>query len=92
MRIYMSIIIFFPNYICNFISDVLVATKRCVPRLKDLTADEIVDFFMTVCKCQRLLEQYYKTSSSTVTVQDGVHAGQTVKVSKLINHNNGRTK
>lgn len=35
---------------------------------------------MTVCKTQRLLEQYYKTTSSTVTVQDGQFAGQTVRV------------
>lgn len=57
-----------------------MATRRSVGRLKDLTTDEIVDFFMTVCKVQRLLEKYYKTTSSTVTVQDGRFAGQTVQV------------
>lgn len=57
-----------------------MATRRCVRRLKDLTHEETVDFFMTVCKTQRLLEQYYKTTSSTVTVQDGQFAGQTVRV------------
>lgn len=62
--------------------DILVATRRCVPRLKDLTPEEIVEFFLTVCKCQRMLEAYYKTTSSTVTVQDGEFAGQTVKVIK----------
>lgn len=61
-------------------SDVLVATRRCVSRLKDLTAEEIVDFFLTVSKCQRMLELRYQTPSSTVTVQDGEFAGQTVKV------------
>lgn len=45
-----------------------------------MTNEEIVDFFMAVCKCQRMLEEYYKTTSSTVTVQDGEFAGQTVKV------------
>lgn len=64
----------------SYLSDVLVATRRCVSRLKDMTSEEIVDFFMTVCKCQRLLEEYYKTTSSTVTVQDGQFAGQTVRV------------
>lgn len=62
------------------IADVLVASRRCVPRLKDLTFDELVDFFMAIAKCQRLLEAHYKTTSSTVTVQDGEFAGQTVKV------------
>lgn len=57
-----------------------MATRRCVRRLKDLTTEETVDFFMTVCKAQRLLEQYYQTTSSTVTVQDGEFAGQTVRV------------
>lgn len=50
-----------------------------------MTPEEIVDFFMTVCKCQRMLEEYYKTTSSTVTVQDGEFAGQTVRVSNLGN-------
>lgn len=60
--------------------DVLVATKRNIPRLKDMTADEITDFFHTVSKIQRCLESIYGTTSSTVTVQDGADAGQTVKV------------
>lgn len=66
-----------------YIADVLVATRRCVRRLKDLKPEEIVDFFMTVCKCQRLLEEHYQTTSSTVTVQDGEFAGQTVKVNSF---------
>lgn len=60
--------------------DVLVATRRCVSRLKDLRPDEVIDFFSTVWKCQRMLDEYYHTTSSTVTVQDGEFAGQTVKV------------
>lgn len=62
----------------------LIATRRCVPRLKDLNPEEITDLFLTVCKCQRLLELYHKTTSSTVTVQDGEFAGQTVRVSRNI--------
>lgn len=60
--------------------DVLVISKRCVPRLKDLTAHEICDFFQAVHKIQKSLELYYKTSSASITVQDGEFAGQTVKV------------
>lgn len=63
------------------ILDVLVASRRCVKRLKDLSTDEVIDFFLAVSKCQRLLEQYYGTNSATITVQDGEFAGQTVKVS-----------
>lgn len=58
-----------------------MVSRRRVERLRDLNPEEIVDFFLTVCKCQRLLEDYYQTTSATVTVQDGENAGQTVKVS-----------
>lgn len=71
----------FQKFKFQIFPDVLVASRRCVARLKDLKPDEIIDFFMTVCKCQRLLEQHYGTNASTVTVQDGECAGQTVKVS-----------
>ncbi|XP_031632444.1 nitrilase and fragile histidine triad fusion protein NitFhit, partial [Contarinia nasturtii] len=69
----------FTNISCVVTGHILVATRRCVSRLKDLTPEEIVDFFMAVCKCQRMLEEYYKTTSCTVTVQDGEFAGQTVR-------------
>lgn len=60
-------------------ADVLVATKRKMDRLKHMTTDEISDFFQTVCKIEKLTEEYYETTSSTVTVQDGENAGQTVR-------------
>lgn len=69
----------FTNIRCVVPGHVLVATKRNIPRLKDMTADEITDFFHTVSKIQRCLESIYGTTSSTVTVQDGADAGQTVK-------------
>lgn len=62
-----------------------MATRRRVNRLKDMTPEEIIDFFMTVCKCQRMLEEYYKTTSATITVQDGEFAGQTVRVFNIRN-------
>lgn len=58
--------------------DVLVASRRRVQRLKELNAEEAADFFQTVCKVQRMTEHFYSTTSSTVTVQDGELAGQTV--------------
>lgn len=59
--------------------DVLVASRRNVCRLKELRPDEIADLFQTVCKVQRMLEHVHSTTSSTVTVQDGELAGQTVR-------------
>lgn len=70
-----------PKMFIFFINtDVLVASRRRVERLKDLNTDETIDFFLTVSKCQKLLEKFYQTNSATVTVQDGPFAGQTVKV------------
>lgn len=60
-------------------TDVLVASRRPAQRLKDFTPDELNDFFLTVCKVQKMAECYHQTMSSTVTVQDGEFAGQTVK-------------
>uniref|UniRef100_A0A914CTR1 Nitrilase and fragile histidine triad fusion protein NitFhit n=1 Tax=Acrobeloides nanus TaxID=290746 RepID=A0A914CTR1_9BILA len=57
---------------------VLVAPIREVKRLAELTDPETADLFITVTKIQRLLESYYKAEASTVTVQDGPDAGQTV--------------
>lgn len=54
-------------------------SRRPAKRLKDLTPDEATDFFHTVCKVQKMTESYHQTNSSTVTVQDGEFAGQTVK-------------
>lgn len=70
---------FFFIVVVIFSIDVLVASKRKVERLHKLTPDEIADFFQTVCKIQKITEQFYETTSSTVTIQDGEHAGQTVK-------------
>lgn len=69
----------FTNIRCVVPGHVLVATKRSTTRLKDMTNDEITDFFQTVCKVQKCTEKLYETTSSTVTVQDGEDAGQTVR-------------
>ncbi|XP_039967403.1 nitrilase and fragile histidine triad fusion protein NitFhit [Bactrocera neohumeralis] len=68
----------FTNLRCVVEGHVLVSTKRVTQRLDSLLCHEICDLFSTVCKVQRMLENFYKTTSATVTVQDGPDAGQTV--------------
>lgn len=79
------------KWLTQFGTDILVASRRCARRLRDLTPEETIDFFMTVCKAQRLMEQYYQTTSSTVTVQDGEFAGQTVRVTRFQAKLNNKT-
>lgn len=68
----------FTNIRCVVPGHVLVSTKRPAARLPDLSPAEISDFFQTVCKVQKVAERLYDATSSTVTVQDGPEAGQTV--------------
>lgn len=68
----------FTNIRCVVEGHVLVATRRLVSRIQDLTLSEQTDIFTLVCLVQRMLELMYKTKSATVTVQDGQDAGQTV--------------
>lgn len=69
----------FTNIRCVVPGHVLVATKRIIPRLCDMTQEEAKDFFLMTLKVQKALETHYQVQSSTVTVQDGPDAGQTVK-------------
>nr|XP_040236178.2 nitrilase and fragile histidine triad fusion protein NitFhit [Anopheles coluzzii] len=68
----------FTNIRCVVPGHVLVSTKRVAARLPDLSPAEINDFFQTVCKVEKVAERLYDATSSTVTVQDGPDAGQTV--------------
>ncbi|XP_052860093.1 nitrilase and fragile histidine triad fusion protein NitFhit [Anopheles cruzii] len=68
----------FTNIRCVVPGHVLVTTRRPAARLPDLTPPEISDFFQVVCKVQKVAERLYDATSSTVTVQDGPEAGQTV--------------
>uniref|UniRef100_A0A182MAY5 Nitrilase and fragile histidine triad fusion protein NitFhit n=1 Tax=Anopheles culicifacies TaxID=139723 RepID=A0A182MAY5_9DIPT len=68
----------FTNIRCVVPGHVLVSTKRAAARLPDLSPAEISDFFQTVCKVEKAAERLYDATSSTVTVQDGPDAGQTV--------------
>lgn len=49
-------------------------------RLPDLEADELADLFLTSTRVQRGMEQFHGVTSSTVAVQDGPDAGQTIQV------------
>ncbi|EFO28251.2 hydrolase [Loa loa] len=57
---------------------VLVCPIRNAKRLTELSLTETSDLFITAKKIQAMLEGCYKATSSTVCVQDGPEAGQTV--------------
>lgn len=57
---------------------VLMAPLRCSKRMADLTSAEIADLFSCVQKVQMVIEKKYDASSSTVGIQDGPDAGQSV--------------
>ncbi|XP_045457930.1 nitrilase and fragile histidine triad fusion protein NitFhit [Melitaea cinxia] len=69
----------FVNLRCVTPGHVLVAPIRLVERNKDLTDEESDDFYRTVRLVQNLMEKVHKTTSCTVTIQDGPDAGQTVR-------------
>lgn len=66
--------------------DVLVSPIRQAKRLTDLTANETADMFNVAKKVQKALEEHYTVNSSTVCIQDGADAGQTVPVSKVLSY------
>lgn len=57
---------------------VLVSPLRCAKRLGDLSQAEVTDLFQCVQVVQNVIEKEYKTSSSTVSIQDGPDAGQSI--------------
>lgn len=60
--------------------DVLVSSIRPAARLENLTPEEVSDLFQTAVAVQKAVEKEYEADSSTICVQDGKHAGQTVPV------------
>uniref|UniRef100_A0A1I7XR52 bis(5'-adenosyl)-triphosphatase n=1 Tax=Heterorhabditis bacteriophora TaxID=37862 RepID=A0A1I7XR52_HETBA len=58
---------------------VLISPKRPALRLTDLTDAETADLFIVAKKVQKMLEKVHGATSSTICVQDGPAAGQTVK-------------
>ncbi|KAI9021177.1 HIT-like protein [Hyaloraphidium curvatum] len=57
---------------------VLVCPIKVVPRLKDLSAEEATDLFLSAQQIGRVIEKAYGAEALTVSIQDGVAAGQTV--------------
>lgn len=57
---------------------VLVSPRRVVPRLSDLSSEEVSDLFLTVQRVARMIEKTYDASAMNVALQDGVDAGQSV--------------
>ena len=56
----------------------LVCPRRVVPRLSDLSHDEVVDLFLTVQRVGRMVERVFTASSLNIAMQDGSDAGQSV--------------
>ncbi|KAJ1975218.1 Dinucleoside triphosphate hydrolase [Dimargaris xerosporica] len=57
---------------------VLVVPKRNVPRLAELTTDEVSDLFLSAQRIGKVIEREFNGTSLTVAIQDGPAAGQTV--------------
>ncbi|CAM9018781.1 unnamed protein product [Wickerhamomyces anomalus] len=57
---------------------VLVVPLRVVPRLKDLTEEESIDYMMTLQRVHKFIEHIYNADSLNIAIQDGPEAGQSV--------------
>ncbi|KAI0066515.1 HIT-like protein [Artomyces pyxidatus] len=57
---------------------VLVCPTRPVPRLADLTADEIAALMTSVQRVGRVVERAYGADALTIACQDGKAAGQSI--------------
>ncbi|KAJ3152176.1 hypothetical protein HDU89_001395 [Geranomyces variabilis] len=51
---------------------------RVVQRFADLTREEVSDLYLSAHTIAKKVEAQYKAESLTITIQDGVQAGQTV--------------
>lgn len=74
------------NYSFSFVNHrpvlpghVLVSSLRLVKKFTDLTADEVSDLFNTVQKVQKVIEKENNANSSTICIQDGKDAGQSIE-------------
>ena len=47
--------------------------------MKDLNAEEVCDLFLAAQLAEEVAEAHFGATSSTVSVQDGAEAGQTVE-------------
>ncbi|CAI4221821.1 unnamed protein product [Auanema sp. JU1783] len=58
---------------------ILVSPKKAHKNLTDLSDEETADLYITAKKVQKMLQKVYGNDSTTVCVQDGTEAGQTVQ-------------
>lgn len=64
-----------------------MAPQRVVEKFTDLSNEEVKDLFLVVQKVQKTIEKVHNTNSSSIVIQDGEDAGQTVKVSPFTMNN-----
>ncbi|KLO07015.1 HIT-like protein [Schizopora paradoxa] len=57
---------------------VLVIPTRVVPRISDLTPNEVSNLFASVQDIGRVIERVYKADALTIACQDGTAAGQSI--------------
>lgn len=57
---------------------VLVSVIREAKRLQNLSSEEVSDLFLTVQRVQNAIEKEYGASSTTIAIQDGPDAGQSI--------------
>ncbi|CDZ96360.1 Diadenosine polyphosphate hydrolase and related proteins of the histidine triad (HIT) family [Phaffia rhodozyma] len=57
---------------------VLICPLRVVPRVADLSAEEIADLYLAVQKIGTVIERAYGGEALTISTQDGPAAGQSV--------------
>lgn len=58
--------------------DILICSKREVPSISDLTNEELFDYSLTLQYISKRIELYCKASSTTISIQEGEDAGQTI--------------
>jgi len=69
----------FTNIKCVLPGHILVAPLRPVEKFTELSSNEVKDLFLSVQKVQKAIEQVHNTNSSSIVIQDGKDAGQTIK-------------
>lgn len=57
---------------------VLVSPMRVIEKFRDLTSAEVSDLILLVQRVEKVLQRLYETESTTITIQDGIDAGQSV--------------
>jgi len=64
----------------NYFLDVLIIPVRVTKRLLDLSSEEVADLFLTARRVQQGMERFHNVCSTTLNVQDGPDAGQSIEV------------